>query len=108
MYNDEDRKWLYNKMQSAGVNTGSFDDFSKSLDNDEDRAWYYKKSQALGLDVGSSKDFDSMMMRTAAANAAERPAGDAAGTVGGPAGEADVAEGGAPPRRWARRSCRGF
>ena len=88
MYNDEDRKWLYNKMQSAGVNTGSFDDFSKSLDNDEDRAWYYKKSQALGLDVGSSKDFDSMMMRTAAANAAERPAGDAAGTVGGPAGEA--------------------
>ncbi|MBQ8051630.1 MAG: hypothetical protein IJ197_08690 [Bacteroidaceae bacterium] len=62
MYNDEDRKWLFDKMKSAGVNTGSYDDFTQSLSNKEDRDWYYNKSKELKLDIGSPEDFESMMV----------------------------------------------
>ena len=65
MWNDDDRKWLYEQMRKNGVNTGSYDDFSKSLDNKEDRDWYYQKSRSLGLNVGSADDFASMMVQTA-------------------------------------------
>lgn len=63
MWNDDDRKWLYEQMKKNGVNTGSYDDFSKSLDNKEDRDWYYQKSRSLGLNVGSADDFASMMVQ---------------------------------------------
>lgn len=63
MWNDEDRKWLYEQMRKNGVNTGSYDDFTKSLDNKEDRDWYYQKSRSLGLNVGSADDFASMMVQ---------------------------------------------
>ena len=63
MWNDDDRKWLYEQMRKNGVNTGSYDDFSKSLDNKEDRDWYYQKSRSLGLNVGSADDFASMMVQ---------------------------------------------
>lgn len=62
MWNDDDRKWLYEQMRKNGVNTGSYDDFTKSLDNKEDRDWYYQKSRSLGLNVGSADDFASMMV----------------------------------------------
>ena len=32
-YGNENRKWLYVKMQENGVNTGSYEDFNNSLDN---------------------------------------------------------------------------
>lgn len=63
MWNDDDRKWLYEQMKKNGVNTGSYDDFTKSLDNKEDRDWYYQKSRSLGLNVGSADDFASMMVQ---------------------------------------------
>lgn len=63
MWNDDDRKWLYEQMKKNGVNTGSYDDFSKSLENKEDRDWYYQKSRSLGLNVGSADDFASMMVQ---------------------------------------------
>lgn len=63
MWNDDDRKWLYSQMRKNGVDTGSYDDFSKSLDNKEDRDWYYQKSRSLGLNVGSADDFASMMVQ---------------------------------------------
>lgn len=63
MWNDDDRKWLYEQMRKNGVNTGSYDDFTKSLDNKEDRDWYYQKSRSLGLNVGSADDFASMMVQ---------------------------------------------
>ena len=63
MWNDDDRKWLYEQMKKNGVNTGSYDNFTKSLDNKEDRDWYYQKSRSLGLNVGSADDFASMMVQ---------------------------------------------
>ena len=62
MWNDDDRKWLYEQMKKAGVDTGTYADFSKSLDNQEDRDWYYQKSRSLGLNVGSADDFAGMMV----------------------------------------------
>ena len=61
MRNDDDRKWLYDTMQSKGVNTGNYDEFCKSLNNKEDRDWYYQKSLEFGLNVGTDKDFTDMM-----------------------------------------------
>ena len=55
--NFHDRKWLYNKMQAAGIETGSFEYFKYSLSNKEDLSWYYDKCQELGLDVGSYTEF---------------------------------------------------
>ena len=62
MWNEDDRKWLYEKMRRAGVNTGSYDDFKNSLNDEKDRKWYYDKSRSLGLNVGSPADFDGMMV----------------------------------------------
>ena len=73
MWNDDDRKWLYEQMKKNGVNTGSYDDFTKSLDNKEDRDWYYQKSLSLGLNVGSADDFASMMVQPVQ-NPAQNPA----------------------------------
>ena len=73
MWNDDDRKWLYEQMKKNGVNTGSYDDFTKSLDNKEDRDWYYQKSRSLGLNVGSADDFASMMVQPVQ-NPAQNPA----------------------------------
>ena len=55
--NSHNRKWLYYKMQAAGVETGSFEYFKYSLSNKEDLNWYYEKCQELGLDVGSYSEF---------------------------------------------------
>lgn len=63
MWNEEDRKWLYEQMRNNGVDTGSYQEFSKSLENKEDRDWYYQKSLDLGLDVGSANDFAGMMVQ---------------------------------------------
>ena len=49
MYNEEDRKWLYEQMQGAGVDTGSYDDFKNSLNNDEDRSGITTKVWKWGL-----------------------------------------------------------
>ena len=62
MWNEDDRKWLYEQMRKKGVDTGSYDDFVKSLDNAEDRDWYYQKSVSFGFDVGSADDFADMMV----------------------------------------------
>lgn len=62
MYNEEDRKWLYEQMQQSGVDTGSYDEFKTSLNDKADREWYYNKSKELGLDVGTQQDFDQMMV----------------------------------------------
>ena len=67
MYNDDDRKWLYEQMQRNGVDTGNYDEFTNSLNNKEDRDWYYQKSIDLGLDVGSADDFAGMMVSSGAA-----------------------------------------
>ena len=61
MFDERDRKWLYEQMQQAGVNTGTYDDFKASLNDDTDRAWYYDKSIELGLNVGNSDEFTQMM-----------------------------------------------
>ena len=53
----QDRKWLYNKMRTAGINTGSYGDFEHSLRVKEDLNCYYDKCCELGLPVGSYKDF---------------------------------------------------
>lgn len=74
MWNDDDRKWLYEQMKKNGVNTGSYDDFTKSLDNKEDRDWYYQKSRSLGLNVGSANDFASMMVQPVQKPAPAHPA----------------------------------
>lgn len=61
-YGNENRKWLYVKMNENGVNTGSYEDFNNSLDNiAEDRDWYYQKCLRIGLNVGSRENFDSLM-----------------------------------------------
>ena len=61
MWNEDDRKWLYDKMQKAGVETGTYDEFTSSMDNDEDRDWYYQKAKGMNLDLGSADDFRAMM-----------------------------------------------
>lgn len=83
MWNDDDRKWLYEQMKSAGVDTGTYDDFKKSLNNQEDRDWYYQKSRSLGLDVGSANDFAGMMVEPQqAAPTQEKPQQPASSTHG--------------------------
>lgn len=67
---NEDVKWLYEKMRGAGVNTGSMQDFRNSLDNDEDRKWYYQKAKSLGLDFKDEADFNSLYASKAVHSAA--------------------------------------
>ena len=62
MWNEDDRKWLYEQMKNAGVDTGSYNEFKTSLNNKEDRDWYYQKSRSMGLNVGSANDFTTMMV----------------------------------------------
>lgn len=60
MPNEEDRKWLYGQFKDNGYDTGSYDDFVKSLDNDEDFEWWHKEATSLGLEVGDLKEFGSL------------------------------------------------
>lgn len=62
MFDEQDRKWLYEQMQSAGVNTGDYDNFKADLNDKTVRDWYYDKSQELGLDVGTPDEFVSLMV----------------------------------------------
>ena len=86
MWNEDDRKWLYDKMQKAGVETGTYDEFTSSMDNDEDRDWYYQKAKGMNLDLGSADDFRAMMAtpkesKPAAAQAVNTTAHDTAQSV---------------------------
>lgn len=65
MIDNEDIKWLYDKMKSAGIDTGSEDDFINSLNDDIDRAWYYEKSKKMGLDVGDENEFKMLFSTNA-------------------------------------------
>ena len=56
----DDKKWLYGKFKSGGLNVGSYEDFDKSLSNEEDRKWYHEKATKMGLNVGSYDDFNSL------------------------------------------------
>lgn len=69
-------------MVNDGVDAGSYEEFSKSLENKEDRDWYYQRSLDMGLDVGSADDFASMMVKPAEAG---KPDANAPGTVATPA-----------------------
>lgn len=60
MPNEEDRKWLYGQFKDNGYDTGSYEDFIKSLDNDEDFEWWHKEATSLGLEVGDLKEFGSL------------------------------------------------
>ncbi len=61
-FDEQDRKWLYQRMKKAGVNTGTYEEFLRSLLNSEDFDWYYQKSLSLGLNVGSKDEFRKMMV----------------------------------------------
>lgn len=74
MWNEDDRKWLYDKMQKAGVETGTYDEFTSSMDNDEDRDWYYQKAKGMNLDLGSADDFRAMMATPKESQPAVSPA----------------------------------
>ena len=60
MFNEEDRKWLYGQFKDNGYDTGSYEDFTKSLDNDEDFEWWHNEAVGLGLEVGDLKEFGSL------------------------------------------------
>ena len=60
MPNEEDRKWLYGQFKDNGYDTGSYDDFVKSLDNDEDFEWWHNEATSLGLEVGDLAEFGSL------------------------------------------------
>ena len=60
MYNEEDRKWLYGQFKDNGYDTGSYEDFIKSLDNDDDFNWWHQEALGLGLEVGDIDEFSSM------------------------------------------------
>lgn len=82
MWNEEDRKWLYETMSRSGVDTGSYEEFAKSLNNKEDRDWYYNKSLSMGLNVGSAEDFDGMMIQPEPEQTAEDGVGALTGDEG--------------------------
>ncbi|MBD5205852.1 MAG: hypothetical protein HDS84_05700, partial [Bacteroidales bacterium] len=58
--NNEDIKWLYDKLSAKGYDIGSQQEFTSSLANQADRDWYYDKSVGMGLDVGSKDDFNAL------------------------------------------------
>lgn len=64
MTNDDDKKWLYNKLKNQGYNIGTYDEFSSSLNNEEDRKWYYDKASSMKLNVGTYDDFNKMFGTT--------------------------------------------
>ena len=75
MPNEEDRKWLYEQFKDNGYDTGSYEDFTKSLDNDEDFDWWHKEAVGLGLDVGDINEFGSLFRtpRQAAETSIQQP-----------------------------------
>ena len=60
MFNEEDRKWLYDQFKDNGYDTGSYEDFTKSLDSDEDFEWWHDEAVGLGLEVGDLNEFNSL------------------------------------------------
>ena len=60
MQNEDDKKWLYEQFKNNGYDTGSYEDFTKSLDNDEDFDWWHKEALNLGLEVGDIKEFGEL------------------------------------------------
>lgn len=60
MHNDDDKKWLYDKLSKQGYKIGTYDEFTQSLDNEEDRKWYYDKANAMKLKIGSYDEFSQL------------------------------------------------
>ena len=60
LWNNDIIEAFYFKMREAGVNTGTKNDFKKSLADVDDFVWYYKKSLELGL-VDSWERFIMLM-----------------------------------------------
>lgn len=81
MTNDDDKKWLYNKLKNQGYNIGTYDDFSSSLNNEEDRKWYYDKASSMKLNVGTYDDFNKMFGTTTTEEAPTAPADTVAATM---------------------------
>lgn len=52
------RKKLFNALNSAGFDIGSYDDFDRRMNNADDRAKFYDAVQAAGYDIGGYADFD--------------------------------------------------
>ena len=76
--NNEDIKWLYDKLKAKGYNIGSEDEFTNSLANEEDRQWYYDKATGLGLNMGSIDDFNELYAPKTESRTKEAPAEAAA------------------------------
>lgn len=72
MFNEEDRKWLYGQFKDNGYDTGSYEDFIKSLDNDEDFKWWHEQATSLGLEVGDLNEFGSLFRPTTETEQVER------------------------------------
>lgn len=81
MTNDDDKKWLYNKLKNQGYNIGTYDEFSSSLNNEEDRKWYYDKASSMKLNVGTYDDFNKMFGTTTTEEAPAAPADTVAATM---------------------------
>lgn len=52
------RKKLFNALNNAGFDIGSYDDFDRRMNNADDRAKFYDAVQAAGYDIGGYADFD--------------------------------------------------
>lgn len=72
--NNEDIKWLYDKLKAKGYNIGSEDEFTNSLANEEDRQWYYDKATGMGLNMGSIDDFNELYAPKMESKTKESPA----------------------------------
>ena len=76
--NNEDIKWLYDKLKAKGYNIGSEGEFTNSLANEEDRQWYYDKATGMGLNMGSIDDFNELYAPKTESKTKEAPAEAAA------------------------------
>lgn len=57
MIDNENRKWLYDKLTKDGYNLGKYEEFDSYMSDDEEsRKWVYDTAASRGYDVG--KDFD--------------------------------------------------
>ena len=57
MYNNESRKWLYNKLTKEGYDMGDYPEFNRTMDNNlQFRRWCFDHARKHGYNVG--KDFD--------------------------------------------------
>ena len=52
------RKKLFDALNNAGFDIGSYDDFDRRMNNADDRAKFYDAVQAAGYDIGGYADFD--------------------------------------------------